>query len=108
MIIKKKKKKTDNKDDEEDIDSRLDKYKSRHRKSVASISSTDSMNEDDINEKFKKIVTKYRNNPVNTKREANTIFSNSKMPKDLEKEKETVINTTNTINIQNTQTTNIK
>ena len=94
---KKEEKKTDNKDDEDDIDTRLDKYKSRHRKSVASISSTDSMNEDDINEKFKKIVTKFRNNPVNTEREANTIFSNSKMPKDLEKEKETVINTTNTI-----------
>ena len=94
---KKEEKKNDNKDDEDDIDTRLDKYKSRHRKSVASISSTDSMNEDDINEKFKKIVTKFRNNPVNTKREANTIFSNSKMPKDLEKEKETVINTTNTI-----------
>ena len=93
---KKEEKKTDNKDDEEDIDSRLDKYKSRHRKSVASISSTDSMNEDDINEKFKKIVTKFRNNPVNTKREANTIFSNSKVQKDIENEKEMVINTTNT------------
>ena len=93
---KKEEKKTDNKDDEEDIDARLDKYKSRHRKSVASISSTDSMNEDDINEKFKKIVTKFRNNPVNTKREANTIFSNSKVQKDIENEKEIVINTTNT------------
>jgi len=93
---KKEEKKTDNKDDEEDIDARLDKYKSRHRKSVASISSTDSMNEDDINEKFKKIVTKFRNNPVNTKREANTIFSNSKVQKDIENEKEMVINTTNT------------
>ena len=93
---KKEETKKDNKDEEEDIDARLDKYKSRHRKSVVSISSTDSMNEDDINEKFKKIVTKFRNNPVNTKREANTIYSNSKIPKEIEKEKETEINTTNT------------
>ena len=92
-----KKNKEDNKEEEEDIDTRLDKYRSRHRKSLASISSSDSLNEEDINEKFKKIVTKFRGNPINTKREANTIFYNSKVNKDLEKEKETEINTTNTL-----------
>ena len=92
-----KKNKEDNKEEEEDIDTRLDKYRSRHRKSLASISSSDSLNEEDINEKFKKIVTKFRGNPINAKREANTIFYNSKVNKDLEKEKETEINTTNTL-----------
>ena len=60
--------KEDAKEDEEDIDTRMDKYQAKHRKSVMSISSTDSLNEDDINEKFKKIVTKIRNNPSNPKR----------------------------------------
>ena len=64
---------------EEDIDTRFDNYKATHRKSVASISSSDSLNEDDINEKFKKIVSKFRNNPLKSKREMNTINTNSKI-----------------------------
>ena len=45
--------------------------------SVSSISSTDTFNEEDINEKFKKIVNKFKNNAVNKKREANTIGTSS-------------------------------
>ena len=73
------KKEEEKKDEEEDIDTRLDKYQQRHRKSVASISSSDSLNEDDINEKFKKIVKKFRNDPIKAKRDANTINTNSKI-----------------------------
>ena len=64
---------------EEDIDTRLEKYSHKHRKSVASISSSSSLNEEDINEKFKKIVTKFRINPVKTQRGANTINTNSNL-----------------------------
>ena len=80
--------KEDAKEDEEDIDTRMDKYQAKHRKSVMSISSTDSLNEDDINEKFKKIVTKIRNNPSNPKRENNTINIESNLEKEKAKEKE--------------------
>ena len=66
---------------EEDIDTRLEKYSHKHRKSVASISSSSSLNEEDINEKFKKIVTKFRINPVKTQRGANTINTNSNLDK---------------------------
>ena len=66
---------------EEDIDTRLEKYSHKHRKSVASISSSSSLNEEDINEKFKKIVTKFRINPVKTQRVANTINTNSNLDK---------------------------
>ena len=82
--------KEDAKEDEEDIDTRMDKYQAKHRKSVMSISSTDSLNEDDINEKFKKIVTKIRNNPSNPKRENNTINIESNLEKAKEKEKEII------------------
>ena len=64
---------------EEDIDTRLEKYSHKHRKSVASISSSSSLNEEDINEKFKKIVTKFRINPVKPQRGANTINTNSNL-----------------------------
>ena len=64
---------------EEDIDTRLEKYSHKHRKSVASISSSSSLNEEDLNEKFKKIVTKFRINPVKTQRGANTINTNSNL-----------------------------
>ena len=66
---------------EEDIDTRLEKYSHKHRKSVASISSSSSLNEEDINEKFKKIVTKFRINPVKPQRGANTINTNSNLDK---------------------------
>jgi phosphatidylinositol 4-kinase len=82
--------KEDAKEDEEDIDTRMDKYQAKHRKSVMSISSTDSLNEDDINEKFKKIVTKIRNNPSNPKRENNTIKIESNLEKEKAKEKEII------------------
>ena len=68
----------------------MEKYQAKHRKSVMSISSTDSLNEDDINEKFKKIVTKIRNNPSNPKRENNTINIESNLEKAKEKEKEII------------------
>ena len=73
------------KEDEEDIDTHMYKYQAKHRKSAMSISSTDSLNEDDINEKFKKIVTKIRNNP--SKRENNAINIESNLEKEKAKEK---------------------
>ena len=71
--------KIDEKQEEEDIDTRLEKYQQKHRKSVQSISSSDSLNEEDINEKFKKIVKKFRNEPVKAKREINTINISTKI-----------------------------
>ena len=77
----------------DDLDTRMEKYQGKHRKSVTSISSTDSLNEEDIDEKFKKIVTKFRVNPIKAKRESNTIFC----PKnDTGDKKESDINLINT------------
>ena len=38
-------------------------------------SSTESLNQEEQNEKFKLIVNKFRGNPIKSKRETNTIFS---------------------------------
>ena len=90
-------KEEEKKDEVEDIDTRMEKYQGKHRKSVASISSTDSLNEEDIDEKFKKIVTKFRVNPIKSKRETNTLFC----PKnDTDDKKE------NDINLLSTSKTN--
>ena len=65
-------------DKNDDIDTNLEKYQIRHRKSLVSISSSDSLNEDDINEKFKKIVKKFRNEPQKSKKDTNYININTK------------------------------
>ena len=78
----------EDKKEEDDIDTRMDNYVVKHRKSVASFSSTDSLNEEDINEKFKIIVTKFRNNPLTAKREANTINISTKLENNLINKKE--------------------
>ena len=77
---KKEEGKIDEKKEEEDIHTQIDNYQQKHRKSLASISSSDSLNEDDINEKFKKIVKKFRNDPIKAKREMNTINAITKIP----------------------------
>ena len=60
------------------LDTNLENYQIKHRKSVVSISSSDSLNEDDINEKFKKIVKKFRNEPTKLKKDTNYININTK------------------------------
>ena len=99
----KKQKKKEDDDEVEDIDTRLEKYKQRHRMSVSSISSTDTFNEEDINEKFKKIVNKFKNNAVNKKREANTIGTSS----NNNNEKLDEINTKSNLNQTNIEQDNI-
>ena len=65
-------------DKNDDIDTNLEKYQVKHRKSLVSMSSSDSLNEDDINEKFKKIVKKFRNEPQKSKKDTNYININTK------------------------------
>jgi len=99
----KKQKEKEDDDEVEDIDTRMEKYKQRHRMSVSSISSTDTFNEEDINEKFKKIVNKFKNNAVNKKREANTIGTSS----NNNNEKLDEINTKSNLNQTNIEQDNI-
>ena len=99
----KKQKEKEDDDEVEDIDTRMEKYKQRHRMSLSSISSTDTFNEEDINEKFKKIVNKFKNNAVNKKREANTIGTSS----NNNNEKLDEINTKSNLNQTNIEQDNI-
>ena len=58
----------------EDKDKQLDNNKVKYKNESIS-SSTESLNQEEQNEKFKLIVNKFRGNPIKSKRETNTIFS---------------------------------
>ena len=83
----------ENKEEEknEDFDANFDNYQLRHRNSVVNYSSSDSFKENDINEKFKKIAKKFRNEPIKSKKEPNNIKINNKIEQENNIDNEIII-----------------
>ena len=72
-------------------DANFDNYQLRHRNSVVNYSSSDSFKENDINEKFKKIAKKFRNEPIKSKKEPNSIKINNKIEQENNIDNEIII-----------------